>query len=130
MKIRDRVAEQEAAKVIQQQGTTSRISKEGSKAVKAEQIIADHAAQAGSVLNTEQVNIGLASLIRKELDPNLMEEERKKKLEELKAKIASGEYKPDSRAVAESFIKEMVMEGLFTPGFADDDESGKTGEKS
>ncbi len=130
MKIRDRVAEQEAAKVQQQQATTSRISK-GNKSAQAEQVIADRATRAGSLLDTEQVNIGLASLIRKELDPTVMEEERKKKLEELKARIASGEYKPSSRDVAESFIKEVVMEGLTTPGFADDDDdTGKTGKKS
>lgn len=55
----------------------------------------------------------LALLMGEELDPTKMADERKRRVEELKARIAKGEYNPDSGLVAAAVSEELSLEILF-----------------
>ena len=55
----------------------------------------------------------LASLLRQELDPVRLAEERKAKVESIKERIRNGSYAPPAEAVASSVDEEISLEVLF-----------------
>ncbi len=56
----------------------------------------------------------LGTLLRTELDPTKLAEERQKKLDELKKRIQEGTYQPPLRDVARSLSEELSLEILLS----------------
>ena len=59
-----------------------------------------------TLLGNDQVDLGVGKAISSELDPLLMAEERRAKLEKLKAMVQSGQYVIDRDAVAKSLAED------------------------
>ncbi len=59
-----------------------------------------------SILGNDKVDLGIGKLLNDELDPIRMAEERRVKLEKLKAMVQSGEYVIDKEAVAKSLAED------------------------
>lgn len=62
--------------------------------------------------SSDKVDVALARAINENLDPVMLLEERKKRVEEIKKLVNSGQYKPDSKAVAQAVGEEIVFEIL------------------
>ena len=60
--------------------------------------------------SNDTVEVSLAKFISDQLDPTKMADDRRKKIEELKKLIASGEYRPSSEAVAQAVEEEIGFE--------------------
>jgi len=75
--------------------------------------VSQEAASQGSAAkgaaDTIQVS-SLGALLRSELNPAKMAEERANKIASLKEQIATGAYSPDSKAVARSLSEEIFLE--------------------
>lgn len=56
----------------------------------------------------------LGAMLRQELDPAKMMEERRAKIEALKEQIRNGSYAPSSEAVAQSVSEEVSLEVLLS----------------
>lgn len=78
---------------------------------------ADSAASLSAELDRSQVDTmkfsSLGAMLRQELDPSRMMEERRAKVASLKEQIQNGTYAPSSLAVAQSVGEELSTEILF-----------------
>jgi anti-sigma28 factor (negative regulator of flagellin synthesis) len=67
----------------------------------------------------------LGAMLRQELDPAKMIEERRAKVESLKERIRSGSYAPPTEAVAQSLSEEVTLEVLLGGGNLQDGENSR-----
>ena len=63
----------------------------------------------------------LGSVLRQELDPAKMADERKAKIAALKEQIRNGTYAPSSQSVADSMAKELDLEIMLGGTLQDGD---------
>lgn len=85
------------------------------------ELLKEKAAKAASIKSeqsskNDSVDVSVAKFISDQLDPTKMADERRKKIEELKKLIASGEYKPSSQAVAQALEDEIGFEIMTSDG--------------
>ena len=125
MKIRERQGEQDTTQVSG--ASTTAADRAKSRKEVAAQVRSAAEAAHGEV---EKVQIGLGRSINQELNPSVMAEERRAKIEALKKAIGEGSYSVDSFLVAEKVSEEVNLEIAFAPVFeggdsTDDDESEK-----
>ena len=71
---------------------------------------------AGPQPQVDTVNLQLARAINAELNPDAIDHERSKRVAELKALVAAGQYNPSSDAVAEALGREIMLEILSGGG--------------
>jgi anti-sigma28 factor (negative regulator of flagellin synthesis) len=62
----------------------------------------------------------LGSVLRQELDPSKMIEERKAKVQSIKERVTNGTYTSDSVLVAQSLNEEVTLEVLLSGGALQD----------